>query len=72
MRKYEVTIRMEADFVFSVDANSREEAEEQASCFIDSDNFFEVVREKCEFYSPEICETWGQHDDGVYYLEKFY
>lgn len=53
-RKCEIVFTMNAAMSYEVEAASRNEAEEKAQAFIDSEDFFHVVREKCDFFSPEV------------------
>ena len=63
MPKYEVYIDATATLSLEVDAANAEEAVEKGEEFIQSDAFFDVLREKCDFHEPSVSSS-------VYDLEK--
>lgn len=63
MPKYEIYIDASATITLEVDAANAEEAVEKGEEFIQSDNFFDVFREKCDIHEPTVSSS-------VYDLEK--
>ena len=53
-KKFTVIITMETAMSYEVEAENEDEANDKAQEFIDSEKFFDTVREKCDFFSPEI------------------
>lgn len=53
-KKFVAVITLETAMSYEVEAENEDEADEKVQEFIDSEDFFDVVREKCDFFSPEI------------------
>lgn len=54
MKKFVAVITLETAMSYEIEAENEDEADERVQEFIDSEDFFDVVREKCDFFSPEI------------------
>lgn len=53
-KRFVAVITLETAMSYEVEAENEDEADEKVQEFIDSEDFFDVVREKCDFFSPEI------------------
>lgn len=62
-KKYVCELNADAAARFSVMANSEDEAEELFQEFIDSGDFFRILRLKCEFAAPSIAVIHEEKGD---------